>query len=622
MSLLSFGVRVIAVLGLGLSGFADKSIPIPQYGEISQGVSLTTKEFTIVGAMDTDGKDSRGLHALRSNLIDAVKPNQVLYDSKVLIRYQSVDCDGNALSESLDIVCSYIPGGGLDGNWDNYHDERLALSFKMYLPLVQNTYTSGATLGFQTTVNYFANVGYQDTDGQWKAMGRGADSIVNCMAAGPDGSIYIGGNFTKVSDSGGSAVANTGYIAKWTGNAWQALGTGLNGFVFAIAVDAAGAVYAGGAFSSAGGVGGADYIAKWDGLNWTALGTGTGGNVDAIAIGLDGSVYAGGNFLNLTDGSGDYISKWTGAGWVSLGTGMQGGAVYALAVDKDGSLYAGGAFTTAGGVAGTAKIAKWNGIAWTSLSTGMNDTVKVIKIAPSGAVFAGGLFTTSGGVLTNRIARWSGSYWEPVGGGVNGRVDTIDINSMSEVYAGGVFTTSLSMPPTYSFPDRMAISYRGVWRPMDINVADTSAAIYSILTLPDGRVFIGGGWAGATATAATITVPDVGGAVAYPTFVITGPGTLRQIKNYSTGKSIYFNNLTFLSGEIATLAFSSNGVAFSSTFRSNLLGYILTGSDPTFELAPGTNNISAYLFGSTDGNSAVSVWWRPQEWALDGAAIQ
>ena len=44
------------------------------------------------------------------------------------------------------------------------------------------------------------------------------------------------------------------YIAKWNGSAWSALGSGMNGAVYALAVDGAGNLYAGGEFTTAGGV--------------------------------------------------------------------------------------------------------------------------------------------------------------------------------------------------------------------------------------------------------------------------------------------------------------------------------------------------------------------------------
>ena len=50
-------------------------------------------------------------------------------------------------------------------------------------------------------------------------------------------------------------------------------GSGMNNTVYALAVDASGNLYAGGNFTTAGGVT-ANYIAKWNGTSWSALGSG------------------------------------------------------------------------------------------------------------------------------------------------------------------------------------------------------------------------------------------------------------------------------------------------------------------------------------------------------------
>src|SRR5206468_3194841 len=85
--------------------------------------------------------------------------------------------------------------------------------------------------------------------------------------------VYAGGRFTMA----GGTAAN--YIAKWDGNSWTALGSGMGGafgpafpYVSALAVSGIN-VYAGGFFTTAGGTV-AYNIAKWNGTNWTALGSG------------------------------------------------------------------------------------------------------------------------------------------------------------------------------------------------------------------------------------------------------------------------------------------------------------------------------------------------------------
>src|ERR1043166_1833203 len=75
----------------------------------------------------------------------------------------------------------------------------------------------------------------------------------------------------------GGTAAN--YVAKWNGSSWNTLGSGVTNpsylgasVVYALAVSG-NDVYAGGRFTSAGGSS-AKRIAKWDGNSWTALGSG------------------------------------------------------------------------------------------------------------------------------------------------------------------------------------------------------------------------------------------------------------------------------------------------------------------------------------------------------------
>jgi hypothetical protein len=109
------------------------------------------------------------------------------------------------------------------------------------------------------------------------------------------GTLYASGAFTW---AGGHQV---NYIAQWDGSSWSALGSGMNTFVYALAVSG-GTLYAGGEFWTAGG-NAANYIAQWDGSSWSALGSGMGGGpypyvypyVYALAV-SGGTLYAGGAF--------------------------------------------------------------------------------------------------------------------------------------------------------------------------------------------------------------------------------------------------------------------------------------------------------------------------------------
>lgn len=246
--------------------------------------------------------------------------------------------------------------------------------------------------------------------------------------------LYAGGRFSNNFGSDN--------IAMWNGNSWFPLGSGTDGYVNALtAFDDGGgpAVYAGGSFTTAGGVS-ADYIAKWDGSNWSALGSGFEGGVNALRVFDDGAgpaLYAGGG----------HIDKWDGASWSSLGSGING-VVITLTVFDDGdgpAMYAGGGFATAGGV-GVSHIAKWDGAAWSALESGTNRGLSALTVFDDGdgpAIYAGGDFTTIGGVSANRIAMWNGSSWIPLGSGTDGYVTTLtafDDGGGPALYAGGFFT--------------------------------------------------------------------------------------------------------------------------------------------------------------------------------------
>jgi hypothetical protein len=157
---------------------------------------------------------------------------------------------------------------------------------------------------------------------------RGTSDNVYALVWG-GGDLYVGGSFTAA----GAVAANR--IAKWDGSSWSALGTGMNGAIFALAWDGSNpstgselalsavkgqALYAGGIFTTAGGAA-AKYIAKWDGASWSALGTGMNNYVYTLA--WDGSnLYAGGMFTTAGGAAANYIAKWDGSSWSALGTGM------------------------------------------------------------------------------------------------------------------------------------------------------------------------------------------------------------------------------------------------------------------------------------------------------------
>ncbi len=279
-------------------------------------------------------------------------------------------------------------------------------------------------------------------------FGSGVSSWVWALAFDSSGNLYAGGDFS----SAGNCNSGCSRIAKWNGSTWSALGTGMNNRVLAIAFDGSGNLYAGGDFTTAGTcTTGCNRIAKWNGSTWSALGSGVDRPVQALAFDGTSTLYVGGEFVSATGCSGScaFLVRWNAAtsAWSQLvNNGAVFGAVYALTY-SGGALYAGGDFTFAGNCSsGCNRIAKWNGFLWTPFGTGVNNTVYAIAVDGSGNVYAGGNFTQAGTCTSangcNRIAKWDASTltWSALGTGWSNTVEALALDSSGILYAAGSFT--------------------------------------------------------------------------------------------------------------------------------------------------------------------------------------
>ncbi|MBI5022094.1 MAG: T9SS type A sorting domain-containing protein [Ignavibacteriales bacterium] len=248
---------------------------------------------------------------------------------------------------------------------------------------------------------------------------------VYAMAVNAAGEMFVGGSFLT---AGGITVNN---IAKWNGTNWSALGTGVYslGTVYAIAVNGSD-VYVGGSFSTAGGIT-VNNIAKWDGNNWSALGSGLSDQVTTLTV-SNTSVYANNGGKNT-----NFIIEWNGISWTQLGNTFNDEIYTIKIIGTD--IYVGGKFTQNNSVT-INHIARWNGSAWTSLATGVNGNVHSIALS-GGDIYAGGTFISASGVSANRIAKWDGINWSALGNGLNNQVSSIIVDG-SNVIAGGTFTFS------------------------------------------------------------------------------------------------------------------------------------------------------------------------------------
>lgn len=282
--------------------------------------------------------------------------------------------------------------------------------------------------GGWTSLDGMQGTGYAKWDretGAWSLFGGTATNAgVFALGVGPDGAVYVGGQWSMFFD--GAGFVQTQGIVKWDGS-WSAVGGGLSGgFPFAsveaITFDDEGNLYVGGTFTTAGGVP-ARNVAKWDGQTWSALGDGLATRVASLAFGPDGTLYAGGVFA---EGSLRRIAYWDGSAWQGLSQGFTSGEVNSIVFDEDGNLYAGGTyffisdpnsgpnFTEANGVA------QWDGTQWKPMGSGFNEVVRGL-VYTKGRLYAAGQFTATGDESTplSKIAVWDEGQWKGLGDGVD-----------------------------------------------------------------------------------------------------------------------------------------------------------------------------------------------------------
>jgi hypothetical protein len=266
-------------------------------------------------------------------------------------------------------------------------------------------------------------------------MQGAAAPYVYALAVDAAGHLVAGGAFTQ---AGGTSARG---IARWNGSTWSGLGAGLaGGPVRALAVTEMGEVLAGGSFTEAGGIA-ASRVARWSGGRWHALGKGVDGTVFAVApAGVAGQVYAGGSFTSPR-----FFSRWDGVRWRAYGAGLACAAAgcipagLGLLSAPGGDLYVGGYFDHAGGIAANG-IAKWDGASWSPLS-GLALGVYTLAMDGAGNLYVSGDFpTTIGGIAYNYVAKWDGAAWSPLGSGLPYASD-LALDPTDTLYAGGGMTT-------------------------------------------------------------------------------------------------------------------------------------------------------------------------------------
>jgi hypothetical protein len=623
---------VTKIVGAGAS---TQELNVDSYALLPGGemnsLKVQSRQFTLIGKFITDTELE--LHDNRQELIKLLKtstPDQPLrlrfnnarVEKEISVFYQGgLEGDLAAFYGSFESI--------EDNQWGETKEfvEKAAIQFLAPDPYWYEVGESAASLNNASSNDLYTEPDTIDTatfrlvagrlrsTGQWDALGppnvAGTYFAVNAIAEDAT-YVYIGGNFQNFDN-----IANADYIIRYNKQTgvYSALSTGMDGPVNTLAIGPNGILYAGGSFTSAGGVANTLRIASWDGVTWAALGTGANNVVRALVVGQNGLLFAGGSFTTIGGVAANRIASWDGIIWTALSTGMNQ-PVFALTIAVDGILYAGGSFTTVGGVA-TNYITSWNGSAFSSLGSGMNNTVTSLAANPSGILYAGGIFTSAGGNAAARVASWNGTAWLALGSGADDEVQALAIGQDAMLYAGGQFTTAGGI----NLADRVARWNGYSWAHLDLDLPGSpivTAILASKYVDPvikqKYNLFLGFDTTGTGYFGGKFTVTNSGNVPAFPLIIYFRSGgtfaIVETLKNERTGKELLFD-YSLLSGETLGIDLTPTNKTIISSFFGPSLRAILANSDfGSWALLPGDNDVTTFVSVSGGPTLTAYLLWR------------
>lgn len=560
------------------------------------------------------------LHELRQQLINLFKSDVTLNSQAFLFEYSDSETD-----KKLYIRMRYE--AGLEGEWDIRN--RWFNSFPVRMIAVDPLWSEDSQdvmpLVIKDTYSGVLSQEWVRIDGQWQRIteSSGASTgalYVGAIVEGNDGAIYISEIITP--------FTLAGRMVKWDGSSLTNIGT-FDAGVFALAVAPDGTIYAGGGFTTIGGVAAAR-IAKYTPSTgvWSVLGSGLNGDCYSVCVAPNGQVYVCGQFTTAGGVSCLRVARWDGVQWRTVGatSGVNGTITYSLINAGDGkTIYMGGDFTASNGGSVT-----YNRVASIDTETNLisqmgygigDNNVLAMAVGLDGTVYAGGNFLTSAAPSADpllHIAKWSGGQiWEPLGDGLEkqsgsaSQVSELAIGLNGEIFAGGTFDASGEKELTV-----LSKWFGGNWLPLEFPSAilTRNASINEILQTENGNLYVGGFFDETNYEfPKTNTITNNGTASCWPILTVTGAGTLHYISNVKTEQEIFLN-LDVFSGETVTIDFARGKI--ESDTRGDLTYTLLSGSEiRSIYLLPGENTISVLM--NNDVGASMQLRWEPLDWSAD-----
>lgn len=634
-----FGFFVQESIGAGASPIeiSTRGYALLPGGELT-GIKTQSRQFTLIGKFLADSEPE--LHANRQALIIALAPGSFPESQPVVVRYGGADVQKEISAHyegglEAQLRASFGPYQVEDERWRRLQkwEERATIRFNAPDPLWHEVGESAAVLDTNDSATLQQITGRLRSTGQWDDLGLGVPPTTGAgataIAAGPDGKIYIGGDFT-----GWDGVAGRDHVAAYdpATDTWETLGgaSDFNNDVWALAFGPDGILYAAGQFTAVAGDGDADYLVQWDGVSWSPVGIPDQGAAaiivaKSLAFDNDGNLYVGGDFVNWANiANADYFVQWDGAAYSAVGSGGTGD-VEGIAIDRNNNIYIGGSFQNWAGDADADRLAWWNGTVWAAVNdTSLNNTVFDVIITPdTGIVYIGGSFTDAAGIANaDRIVAFNGTAFFALGEGLSGNVRRLHYRS-GILYVIGAITGAGDL----EFIDRFALWNGAVWANVDINIPGTPT-VWGITTArPDPVIaqnfdlYVSFTAEGVGFFSGLITADNEGSFLAYPKIIFERSGgtsaTIVQARNETTGKVLRFN-YNLLDGETLTIDLSPTAKSIVSSFFGARPSAILANSDfGSFALQQGDNDVSSFVNVAGGPTITAYMLWRTPFDSLD-----
>lgn len=343
-----------------------------------------------------------------SGFLGSVGCTSIQSDGKIIVGGQFTSFNGTARN--------YITRLIADGSLDTTFDPGTGFNSAVRSTSIQadgKIIVGGNFTSFNGTArNYIARLNADGSLDTTFDPGTSFNSSVSSINIQADGKIIVGGIFTSFNGTARNRIARLN--ADGSLDATFDPGTGFNNVIFCTNIQADGRVIAGGFFASFNGTA-RNAIARLntDGSLDTTFNPGTGfnGGLRSINIQADGRVIAGGGYSNFNGTARNMIARLNADGSLDStfdpGTGFTSG-INSTTIQADGKIIVGGGFTSFNGTA-TNRIALLNTDGSIDANfdpgTGFNSSVFSTSIQADGRIIVGGTFMQFDSIPRNRIAR-------------------------------------------------------------------------------------------------------------------------------------------------------------------------------------------------------------------------